>query len=419
MQGPSHITLTDGTIVFLPHCSILDRLESLVPPCCFNAVFLYTNVDRIPGSFFVTVILGDIINNSIVNAGTKSQVCAVDLFCGGGGLTHGLQSAGINVVAGIDTDEQVTYAFHRNNPGVEFHRWDVNCIDYPCIAKLLDTSQVRLLAGCAPCQPFSKLTNGRCEHRAWGLLDSFGRLVVNILPELVTMENVPEITNRGREVFERFVKTLELQGYHVAWKLVRCTEYGIPQIRKRLVLLASLLGPISIPEGRYQDPGQWKTVRQTIGNLPPLSSGEEDPDDPLHVAAQLSPMNIKRIHATRHDGGTRRDWSDDLVLDCHRKKSGKSYCSVYARMWWDQPSPTITTQCTGIGNGRFGHPEQDRAITLREAALFQSFPSTYEFWPREQKLNRKAVGRMIGNAVPPKLAKSLGEALIEHVSRHG
>ena len=352
------------------------------------------------------------------DARSASPICAVDLFCGAGGLTHGLLEAGIKVNAGIDIDEQAKHAFVKNNAGAEFLCWDVARKKSPSIAKLYDKDKIRLLAGCAPCQPFSRLTNGIREHAAWDLLDNFGRFVKGILPELVTMENVPELADRGREVFDRFVRTLERHEYKVDWKLVRCVEYGIPQARQRLVLLASRLGPIAVPEGRYRDSSQWKTVRETIGDLPPVGSGEGDPDDPLHVAAQLSPMNLKRIRATRHDGGTRRDWPDDLVLDCHRKESGRSYGSIYARMWWDQPSPTMTTLCNGIGNGRFGHPEQDRAITLREAALFQSFPRTYEFWPREQRVNRKAVGRMIGDAVPPRLASALGEALLAHVSSH-
>jgi DNA (cytosine-5)-methyltransferase 1 len=359
-----------------------------------------------------------VVDDRLKDAWPESPICAVDLFCGAGGLTHGLLQAGIKVSTGIDIDEQARFAFVKNNPGAEFLCWDVSRKNYPSISNLFDSDKVRLLAGCAPCQPFSRLTNGIREHEAWDLLDNFGRFVVGIRPELVTMENVPELADRGREVFDRFVGTLEREGYFVDWKLVRCVEYGIPQARKRLVLLASRLGKISVPAGRYRYPSQWKTVQQTIGDLPPLASGEEDQNDPLHVAALLSPMNLKRIRATRPDGGTRRDWPDDLVLDCHRKESGRSYGSIYARMWWDQPSPTMTTLCTGIGNGRFGHPEQDRAITLREAALFQSFPRNYEFWPPEKKLNRKAVGRMVGNAVPPRLAKALGEALLEHVAAH-
>ena len=358
------------------------------------------------------------MNNRSSDANSASPICAVDLFCGAGGLTHGLLQAGIKVNAGIDIDEQAKHAFVKNNPGTDFLCWDVSRKNYPSIKKLYDSDKIRLLAGCAPCQPFSRLTNGFRNHESWNLLDNFGRFVAGILPELVTMENVPELANRGREVFNRFLRTLEGQDYFVDWKLVRCVEYGIPQARKRMVLLASRLGPIAVPPGRYRYPSQWKTVRETIGNLTPLDSGEQDQDDPLHVAALLSPINFKRIRATRHDGGSRRDWPDALILDCHRKKSGRSYGSIYGRMWWEQPSPTMTTLCTGIGNGRFGHPEQDRSITLREAALFQSFPRSYEFWPKEQKVNRKAVGRMIGNAVPPRLAKALGESLLAHVSSH-
>ena len=346
---------------------------------------------------------------------SDSPICAVDLFCGAGGLTRGLRDAGIDVRAGIDIDEQARHAYVTNNPGSAFHCWDVSKKYYPSIAKLFDPKKFSLLAGCAPCQPFSRLTNGLRKHNNWDLLNNFARFVSGVLPDFVTMENVPELADRGQEVFHRFLRTLEKHSYSVDWKIVRCAEYGVPQARMRLVLLASRLGPISVPEPRYPYPSQWKTVRETISTLPALASGERDPDDPLHVACALTPINLRRIRATPHDGGTRRDWPDDLVLDCHRKESGKSYGSIYGRMWWDRPSPTMTTLCTGIGNGRFGHPEQDRSITLREAALFQSFPRGYEFWPRDQKLNRKAVGRMIGNAVPPRLAKALGEALLNRV----
>jgi DNA (cytosine-5)-methyltransferase 1 len=183
-------------------------------------------------------------------------------------------------------------------------------------------------------------------------------------------------------------------------------------------LLASRLGEIKVPEGRYPYRSQWKTVADTIRDLPPVGSGEMRPEDPLHGAPKLSPLNMARIRATPPDGGTWKEWPQHLVLKCHRRASGKSFGSIYGRMKWDQPAPTMTTLCTGLGNGRFGHPEQDRSITLREAALFQTFPKSYEFWPQDKRLNRSAVSRMIGNAVPPKLAKVLGDALMEHVSTH-
>jgi DNA (cytosine-5)-methyltransferase 1 len=345
----------------------------------------------------------------------NSPISAVDLFCGAGGLTHGLLTSGIRVEAGVEIDRQAEHAFRTNNPGAEFVRWDITRKNYQSIAKLFRPGAIRLLAGCAPCQPFSKLTNGAGAHEAWDLLDSFGRFVRRILPELVTMENVPELAGRGDDVFRRFLGTLRSCGYWTDWKIVRCEDYGIPQSRRRLVLLASRLGEIHAPEGTCRSPSRWRTVRQAIAGLPPLAAGEEDSSDPLHVAVRLTPVNLRRIRATPPDGGTWKHWPKRLLLPCHRRITGRSYSSIYGRMWWDKPGPTMTTLCTGLGNGRFGHPEQDRAITLREAALLQSFPPDYEFWPREQKLNRRAVGRMIGNAVPPRLAKVLAEALLSHV----
>lgn len=351
----------------------------------------------------------------LVDSPETSPISAVDLFCGAGGLSYGLNRAGIRVEAGIDIDEQAEHAFHANNPGARFYRWDVSRKYSSSVEKLFRPGAVRLLAGCAPCKPFSKLTNGVGEHEDWDLLDYFGRFVRGILPELVTMENVPELADRGAEVFERFLGVLRSCEYAIDWKVVRCEDYGIPQSRRRLVLLASRIGDIQIPRGRYRYPAMWRTVRDAIGDLPSVASGEEDPDDPLHVAVRLTRVNQQRIRATRHDGGTQKDWPKRLLLKCHKRSTGKSYSSIYGRMWWDRPAPTMTTLCTGIGNGRFGHPEQDRAITLREAALLQSFPRSYGFWPSDQRLNRSAIGRMIGNAVPPRLAQALGQALLSHV----
>jgi DNA (cytosine-5)-methyltransferase 1 len=348
-----------------------------------------------------------------------SPVSAVDLFCGAGGLTHGLLRAGICVEAGIDVDPSTEHAYSVNNAGARFLKWDLDRKNSPSITKLFARNKHRLLAGCAPCQPFSKLTNGIEGHRSWDLLDNFARFVESIAPELVTMENVPELARRGREVFERFVRTLTRNGYFVDWEIVNCSDYGAPQSRKRLVLLASRLGQIRVPEGRYKTSAAWRTVRQAIGSLPPVTVGTKHPDDPIHAAALLSPLNQRRLRATPHDGGTKDDWPRHLVLDCHRRKTGSRYHSIYGRMWWDRPAPTMTTLCNGIGNGRFGHPEQDRAITLREAALLQTFPLRYDFWPRGEKLNSKAIARMIGNAVPPELARALGRALLEHVRKCG
>lgn len=346
-----------------------------------------------------------------------SPISAVDLFCGAGGLTQGLLRAGVSVEAGIDIDPDAEYAYTRNNAGAKFLRWDLSHKYSPSVEKLFKEKRYRLLAGCAPCQPFSKLTNGIKKHRSWDLLDSFGRLVSGIEPELVTMENVPELKERGEGVFQRFLKRLAEAKYHVDWKVVRCADYGIPQARQRLVLMASKLGPVRVPRGRYSSQS-WKTVRDAIGDLPELEAGQRDPNDRLHTAAKLSPKNLMRVRATPVDGGSHADWPRELLLACHKRKSGARYGAIYGRMWWDQPAPTMTTLCNGIGNGRFGHPEQDRAISLREAALIQSFPRNYQFWPCDVELGIKAIARMVGNAVPPRLGKVIGTALLRHVQHH-
>jgi DNA (cytosine-5)-methyltransferase 1 len=329
--------------------------------------------------------------------------------------------AGIKVEAGVDIDVAASHAYETNNPDTRFLPWDVTGKNYVSIEKLFVPGKLKLLAGCAPCTPFSKLTNGIHDHGDFRLLDNFGRFIDRIRPDLVTMENVPELAERGRIVFDKFLRILIKAQYELDWKVVYCPEYGIPQSRRRLVLLASRLGPISIPDGpsSYQYPSRYPTVRRTIHRLPRIESGGVDPDDALHAAPLLSDLNLKRIRATPKDGGSRRSWSKNLVLDCHKKESGRSYGSIYGRMWWDQPASTMTTLCTGIGNGRFGHPDQDRSITLREAALFQTFPRSYEFWPADQRINRSAVSRMIGNAVPPRLAKALGVRLMAHVAEYG
>ena len=358
------------------------------------------------------------IANRIDSRCSDSPISAVDLFCGAGGLTHGLLNAGIKVEAGIDIDGDSKHAYETNNPGSKFLEWDVTEKYSPSIEPLFSEGKIRLLAGCAPCTPFSKLTNGIEKHHAFDLLDHFGKFVRGTVPDLVTMENVPELAERGKPVFDRFRANLESLGYLVDWKLVSCPQYGIPQSRRRLVLLASRLGKIEVPDGKYPYRSQWKTVAETIAELPPISSGETHPEDPLHGAPKLTPLNLERIRATSPNGGSRNEWPEHLMLKCHLRKSGKSYGSIYGRMRWDRPAPTMTTLCTGIGNGRFGHPDQDRSISLREAALFQTFPKSYEFWPQDKRLNRSAVSRMIGNAVPPKLAKALGDALMEHVAAH-
>ncbi|MCR4378061.1 MAG: DNA cytosine methyltransferase [Rhodospirillales bacterium] len=341
------------------------------------------------------------------------KIKAVDLFCGAGGLTRGLANVGIDVRMGIDIDSACKYPYEFNNDAT-FLKEDVTTLTSETISAYLTGNDVRLIAGCAPCQPFSSYTRGKIDYgkEKWGLLNAFSRIVKDVRPELVSMENVAQLKKHA--VFQKFKKTLEDLGYHVWFDQVNCHHYGVPQTRRRLVLLASLLGPIEIIKPTHLEKNSWQTVRNTIEGLAHLYAGDKDPKDPLHVASVLSSTNLKRIKASK-PGGTWRDWPKSLVARCHKKKSGKTYSGVYGRMRWDAPSPTMTTQCYGFGNGRFGHPKQDRAISLREAAMLQTFPKDYQFIPPGSKPNFKTVGRLIGNAVPVRLGEIIGLSIIKHL----
>lgn len=342
------------------------------------------------------------------------MIDAVDLFCGAGGLTAGMLNAGIAVRAGYDIEAQCEYAYHENNRAA-FVACDVKDVTAEQLLGWYRPERYRLLAGCAPCQPFSTYNQGRDTRtdRKWPLLYHFARLIEETEPHLVTMENVPDVTKH--QVYRDFVKSIENKGYKIWDGRVSCVDYGLPQKRRRHVLLASKLGlPINIIPPTHKD--THVSVESVIRHLPRIAAGQCDPNDPLHRAATLSPLNLRRvIHSI--PGGTWRDWPKELVAECHRKESGKTYSSVYGRMRADAPGPTMTTLCYGFGNGRFGHPIQNRAISLREAAILQSFPDNYVFMEPEN-ITFKAVGRMIGNAVPVRLGEVIGESLMNHVREY-
>lgn len=336
---------------------------------------------------------------------------AVDLFCGAGGLTRGLEDAGVRVRAGFDIDPDCEYPYSANNSAT-FVLKSVADLSAADITPWFTPGAVRLLAGCAPCQPFSTMANNSTtrDEKKWGLLGEFARLVREIQPELVTMENVPRVTNHAP--YQQFISALQELGYKVDARSVRCTDLGIPQDRRRFVLVASRLGDIHL----HSETGSLPTVREAIGDLPKLAAGETDPHDSMHKARALSKINLERMRASL-PGGTWHDWPQHLLSPCHKVASGASYKSVYSRMVWEKPAPTMTTQCCSFGTGRFGHPEQDRGISLREAAILQSFPVNYSFVPEGQPISFSSVGRMIGNAVPPKLGFVVGQTLLKHLEK--
>lgn len=336
---------------------------------------------------------------------------AVDLFCGVGGLTHGVTQAGIPVVAGIDIDPTCEFAYTHNN-GALFVLSDVGMYPSENITNFFAPGSTKVLMGCAPCQPFSKLQKNeqdKSRDSKWGLLYSFLDHIRNVNPEIVSMENVPSLKNEV--VFSDFVHELENMGYHVSHCVVDASDYGVAQRRKRLLLLASRLGDIRLIEPTHKN--DKVTVQEIIGNLPVIEHGQTHPDDFLHRAAKLSDLNLERIRASI-PGGTWSDWDYSLLPECYKRESGQSYGSVYGRMKFDDVAPTLTTQFNRYGTGRYGHPIQDRAITLREGAMLQSFPEHYEFVDNPN-YNMTDIARQIGNAVPVRLGEIIGLSIVNHL----
>jgi len=337
----------------------------------------------------------------------------IDLFCGIGGLTRGFLNVGLNVIAGFDIDTTCRYAYEHNN-GVPFYHANVRELYRQDLEPLYDEDAVRILVGCAPCQPFSrmrsKMGQANTMDEKYNLLLEYGRLIEEMRPTIISMENVPQLQKTN--VFAAFLEMLQRNGYHYDMKVVYCPDYGIPQTRRRFVLIGSLLGPIQIvnPTHDRED----IHVGDFIRGLPAIAAGEVCEVDPLHQSARLSTLNLQRIRASL-PGGTWRDWPEELRCACHRKKSGQTYGAVYGRMTWEQIGPTITTQFYNYGTGRYGHPEQDRALSLREGAMLQTFPDNYSFIDPDVPFSFKDIGRHIGNAVPVRLGEIIGICILDHI----
>lgn len=336
------------------------------------------------------------------------RVHAVDLFCGIGGLTHGLRLAGVTVKAGFDNDPTCRHAFEANNDGARFVCTDIRDIGFADLEPYYEAADVTALVGCAPCQPFS--AHNRRKTRPdpdCSLVKEFARLVREGMPDLVSMENVPGLAKHP--AFDDLTKALTDLGYKIGSRaVVSCERYGVPQRRRRLVLLACRRGSISLTDWDVVPP----TVRDCIRDLPAIQDGTACPDDPAHAAMPLSSTNRERIGQSK-PGGTWADWDDHLVNECHKNAH---YPAPYGRMSWDDLAPTITTQFCYYSTGRFGHPEQDRAISVREGALLQTFPRDYELVDEDDPLTIRELARHIGNAVPVNLGSAIGAAFVESVN---
>ena len=346
------------------------------------------------------------------------KIKVFDFFSGCGGASRGFQDAGMDIVFALDNDADARHTFQGNFPSVHFEPTDICKMSVDRIRSLVDAERPNpvLFCGCAPCQPFTKQNTQRRDQKKddrLPLLSHFGSFVEGCKPDIVFIENVPGLQKFSdrEQPFGGFLQSLEAAGYQFDHEPVSLMKYGVPQSRRRLVLLASRHGPIALPpktNGSGTENPRYETVKDWIGQLPPITAGEEHELVPNHRAATLSELNLERIRATP-EGGGHRAWPPDLRLDCHAKFKG--YSDVYGRLSWSRPASGLTTRCTSYSNGRFGHPEQDRAISVREAACLQTFPSDFKF-----QGSLRSMSRQIGNAVPVRLAKIIGEHLIRHLN---
>lgn len=331
-----------------------------------------------------------------------------DFFSGCGGTSQGLSNAGLDVVFGLDQDKDSINTFKANFPNATTINADIKSIEPEHLRDTINAvERPFLFCGCAPCQPFSKQNSNKksCDSRR-ELLNEFERFVVFWKPEFVIVENVPGLQNvKDSVVLKNFKKTLDSLGYNYTHNVLSCSDYGVPQKRERFILIASNICNPKLPEATH-GPNKipYSCVKDWISNLPPIKHGEKCKIDPDHQAAKLTPLNLKRIISTP-EGGDRSSWPDELILECH--KSHKGHKDVYGRLSWNKIASGLTTRCTSYSNGRFGHPEQDRALSLREAALLQTFPRTFKF---TGAFTSKA--RQVGNAVPPKMAEALGKSVL-------
>lgn len=346
---------------------------------------------------------------------TIKNASVIDLFCWVWGLSFWLHKAWFNIKAGIDFDNTCSFAYTENINSDFIHEDISNIKGDDLLKKYWNNNDCRILVWCAPCQPFSNAANTLKEKDEvkWNLLKQFERLIKETNPSIISMENVPNLIKK--EIFHNFVDFLKKEWFFVSYKIVFCPDYGIPQNRRRLVLLASKLWEIEImPPTHNKD--HYMTVADAIKSMEKIDSDQSYLKDPLHKSIKLSDKNLKRIRASK-PGWTWRDWNKDLQLECHKKESWKTYSSVYGRMKWDEPSPTITTQFYNYWTGRFGHPEQDRALSLREGAILQTFPEDYKFYEDSDSISILTIGRHIWNAVPVDLWKVIWISIKNHLWR--
>jgi DNA (cytosine-5)-methyltransferase 1 len=349
-----------------------------------------------------------------VKQASHKTLRAIDFFCGAGGMSYGLARAGIEVVAGIDCDESCRETYEKNNKPTKFLPHDVTQLLPGQLAQelsLCKNDDNLVFVGCTPCQFWSKInTDRRKSKKSAFLLREFERFIDWFRPGFIIIENVPGLLSKKRHsILPQFEKFLRDRDYAYAHGIINANLYGVPQNRRRYLLVATRLAKdIKLPRP-YTNKNL--VVRKFIGvpnGFRCIRAGTKDTTTFLHSAAKLSLQNLQRLAKTPPNGGTRSSWKDDPKLQIHAYEGKDSFFrDVYGRMYWNRPAPTITTRFNSVSNGRFGHPSQRRGISLREGATLQTFPKRYVF----QATNEHTLTRQIGNAVPPALALRIGKHL--------
>lgn len=347
----------------------------------------------------------------------ENKLKAVDFFCSGGGMSYGIQQAGIKILAGIDFDKTCEETYTSNIKGAKFIHADIFNLKEKELEKELSLKKKDknlVLIGCSPCQFWSIInTDKNKSEKSKDLLKEFRRFVEYFQPGYVVVENVPGVFRRKTESgLEDFIEWLNNNGYKVHYNIHEVSKYEVPQHRKRFTLIANRVTKVELEPVKSN--AKPRTVRDVLGvenGFPKVKAGHKDNSSFMHTVVGLKDINIKRLSLTKKNGGTRLAYADnsELAPNCH-KNDKENFKDTYGRMWWDRPSPTITTKFFSISNGRFAHPEENRAISLREGAVLQSFPKNYIF----KTASIANTARMIGNAVPPKYATAIGKAIIQN-----
>lgn len=307
----------------------------------------------------------------------------IDLFCGAGGLSLGLRQAGINIQIAIDRDADCQETYRRNHPETELIQADIGEINLGALKSVRRTSKLLILAGGPPCQLFSQLNHNSTDNPSG--IRAYMRAFHGASPDYAVFENVPAILRKHKS-WSLLINSFAKAGYEVTFGVLESKEFGVPQKRKRMIVIASKHGRVQLPQGRSKQ----VSVRKAIGHLPSDFGYNAD-----HYGLTLAPANLDRIRSLKAGEGSR--------------SSGEAFCDSYSRMNWDALAPTTTTKCISFSNGRFGHPLFDRALTVHEAAILQGFPRSFRFHG-----NLWAKARQVGNAVPPPIGKAIGKAILMH-----